>query len=243
MRKAIYAMAIVMIIATTTPAAAAAGSWQPDDYNWETSVIVDNGARVSIRGINWSDPLSVEEFLLDVEKVQGSDSVAWLDARTTPSHVRNAVISTITRDPDSLVVTETTVAATPRETERMLRQLFGDEAAQAAASGWTCGWGYKKVQHRPGLLTYYWFSLKTDFCWNGTNVQATPQQDVRGDGSWGWSYEGCTSCTVMGWPAPTDYKSYARGHMNLGAWPSLDLYPWIQHIVRGNGTVSTSYHN
>ena len=93
------------------------------------------------------------------------------------------------------------------------------------------------------MTTYYWFSLKTSFCWDGTNIQSPPAQEVLGDGSWGWSYLHCESCYVQGWPSPTTYKSYAKGHMNLGVGGDWNRYPWIQHIVYGAGTVRTRYHD
>jgi len=240
MRKTTLATAILLVVAMATPAAAAQTSTHGADSGF---VVVDNGARVPTRNVDWSDPLSVEGFLLRVKDVQGSDSIAWLDADTTPSEIQEAVIATITRNPDAVNVIEFTVPMTRQANDQMLQSMFGEGAVDAALAGWTCGWGYKKVQYKPGLIAYYWFSLRTDFCWNGTNVQATPVQDVNGDGSWGWSYEGCVTCTVTGWPSPTDYKSYAKGHMNLGQGVDWNRYPWIQHIVHGNGTVSTTSHD
>lgn len=240
MKYTILAVIVAALLASPLPSSASNPQPRFDD---PPMITIDGGVRVPTQGVDWEDPLSVESLLLTIQEAQGSDSIEWLSARTTPAYVRDGVLRTITRDPGNHVTTESIVPASESDTERMLAELFGDKAAQAAAAGWTCGWGYKKVQYKPGVIAYYWFSLKTDFCWDGTNVQATPQQTVNGDGSWGWAYEGCNSCTVMGWPAPTDYKSYAQGHMNLGTWPNWDRYSWIQHIVHGAGTVSTTFHD
>jgi hypothetical protein len=239
-RKTAFVLAAIIILTVAAPVAAAPSQSTPNRSDF---VIVDGGARASTAGVRWSDPLSVESFLLKVEKAQGSDSMVWLDSSTTPAYVRTAVIAAITRSPDSLVITETVTPATPLAGKQMLESIFGSDAATAAATGWTCGWGNKKVQYKPGLIVYYWFNLRTDFCWNGTSVQATPVQSVNGDGSWGWAYEGCITCTVVGWPKPTAYKSYALGHMNLFNGIDWNRYPWIQHIVYGNGTVSTTGHD
>ena len=234
MRRIIFVAATVLTVAVAAPSAGAATNQM---------LSLDNGASVTIDGVDWADPTDVELFLLRVETAQGDDSLAWLDSPSTPQAIRDAVLDTITRPSPLQVVDDGISAAIQSETDEMLNTLFGPSANTAAASGWTCGWAYKKVRYRPGYITFYWFSLKTPFCWNGTEVQATPAQEVLGDGSWGWSYEGCVSCYVMGWPAPTQYKSYAKGRMNLGTAVDWNRYPWIEHIVHGDGTVSTTSHD
>ena len=227
------ALAVLVVAAGVVPAGA---------HTNQTLRLAD-GVSVSIAGVDWTDPTDVELFLLRVETALGSDSVTWLDSPSTPQAIRDAVVATVTRPSSLHVVDDGLSGATQLETEEMLKTLLGPLAKTAAASGWTCGWAYKKVRYRPGLITYYWFSLKSSFCWNGTQVQATPVQEVLGQGFWGWSYKGCVSCYVIGWPSPTRYKSYAKGHMNFGIGLDWNRYPWIQHIVRGNGTVSTTSHD
>lgn len=234
MHRLVFA-AVAVLAAAFGVAPAAADTNQTLNLGEDISVSVD--------GVNWKDPIDVEMFLLRVQTAQESDSVAWLDLPSTPSTIRDAVLATVTRPSALQMVDDGMTNATRAEADEMLKTLFGSSAETAAASGWTCGWAYKKVRYRPGYITYYWFSLKTSFCWDGTDVQATPVQEVLGDGSWGWSYEGCVSCYVVGWPAPTAYKSYAKGRMNLGLGIDLNRYPWIQHIVRGDGTVSTTSHD
>jgi hypothetical protein len=229
---AIAACAFVMTLAAPASAAPKAAS---------STVRVERGV-VEVTDRDLASPEAVEQLLLRIEKVQGSTSLAFVD--TAPEKVRAAILATITRPaPDDVVESHGTYG--PAETAQLLAQLGvlteGGDGVQLY--GWTCGWGYKKVSYTPGAITYYWFSLKTSFCWDGSTIQYPPIQEVLGDGSWGWSYVGCANCYVTGWPAPTAYKSFAQGHMNLGAGVDYDRWPWIQHIVDGTGWVYTSWHD
>jgi hypothetical protein len=198
---------------------------------------------ISVHARDLATPEAVERLLLRIERAQGSDDIAFLDQ--APDPVRKAVLETITRPSEPDVVAERTGTYGPAETAEILKSLGVARSSNVTTlASWTCGWGYKKVTYSPGLIDYYWFSLKTSFCWNGSTIQYTPTQQVLGDGSWGWSYTGCASCYVNGWPAPSAYLSYAQGRMNLGAGPaSHNRWPWIQHIVDGGGWVTTTWHD
>jgi hypothetical protein len=232
---AVVTATMALILALAAPSSAA-----PTD-----PATVSVGNRPVRVASDWKDPAAVEAFLLRVEAAQGNRSLAFLQAPGVTPEIKAAVYATITRRaaPD---VTETSGVYGPEESRAIVKSMLGTsrKALGVHLLSWTCGWGEKQVNYQPGAIRYYWFKLHTNFCWDGTNVQASPTQQVSGDGSWGWSYQGCSSCTLQGWPAPTQYRSYAQGEMSLGGGPAdYTRRPWIEHIVKGIGWVDTSWHD
>lgn len=188
---------------------------------------------IEVARFDLSEPADVERMLAEVEQAQGSTSAEWLDG--APPEVRQAVIRTITR-PAALIWEESE----------------GDDDSQATAATGAIRllavalkgrWVETTAKYRPGWFTYYWFKLRTHFWWDGDLVPQTPTQEITGDGSWGWAYEGTKVANVEGWPAPQAYRSYAEGEMNLGRGVDWTRRPRIEHLVHGDGNVERSHHD
>lgn len=240
--RMVVLIAAVALVATASPALAdTSHRAYPDSIRIE-------GTTIELAGYDLASYEGVELLLLEIGKVQGSDDISFLDNDDFPATLRARIYETLTRESEP-TIEESHGVYSPAASRALAADLLleGPDAkppTESMLSGYTCGWGYKKVSYRPGLITYYWFELKTSFCWNGTRIQSTPVQAVNGDGSWGWSYEGCAICTVVGIPSPTKYESYAKGEMNIGVGPaSHTRWPWIKHVVNQHGTVWTSYHD
>lgn len=235
-------MVTVALVATASPTMAAA-----TDQEYPNSIRIA-GSTIELAGYDLASYEGVELLLLEIGKVQGSDDISFLDNDDFPATVGTRIVETLTRESEPMVKESdgvySPIAGRALAADLLLEGPDGRLPSESVLASYTCGWGYKKVQYRPGILTYYWFELKTSFCWNGTRIQSSPVQAVNGDGSWGWAYEGCSICTVTGIPSPTKYESYAKGKMNIGVGPtSHTRWPWIKHVVNHQGTVWTSSHD
>lgn len=177
-----------------------------------------------------------------MEKTQGSTSLGWLDS--APPEVRDAVLAA-SRRPGALVIEESEGEYDEERSLGLLGVQLEDRptAQQLLRAKRRCKWTETKANYRPGAITWYWFKLRTSFCFDGSNILAPPSQDVSEDGSWGWAYEGTSATVVEGWPAPETYRSYARGTMNQGQGLDWVRRPWIEHIVHGSGKVEKSHHD
>lgn len=192
---------------------------------------------IDVAGFNLSDPSDVERMLLEVEKVQGSTDLEWLDS--SPPEVKQAVMDTITR-PAALIWEET---ESDDPDGQALSTLERPMAQQVYAAGRHGKWVETTARYRPGWITYYWFKLRTHFWWDGAQVTEAPVQEITGDGSWGWAYEGTTVATVEGWPTPEAYRSVAQGEMNMGRGADWVRRPRIEHLVHGNGKVEREHRD
>jgi hypothetical protein len=190
---------------------------------------------IEVGRFDLSDPAAVEQMLLEVEQAQGSTGLDWLDG--SPPEVRQAVTATVTR-PAALIWEETegeepgssALRASPGE----IRSLGIVPAGK---------WVETTAKYRPGWFTYYWFKLRTHFWWDGGEVVQVPTQEISGDGSWGWAYEGAAAANVEGWPAPEAYRSSAQGKMNFGRGADWVRRPHIEHVVHGNGNAERTHHD
>ena len=176
---------------------------------------------------NLADPIAVEQFLLNLQAVQGSTSLALLAGHPA---LQAAVTTAETRG------TSTTQTVTGTATAGQQAQILAETGATPdATAGTVCGWAYKKISYKPGLITYYSLALQTDFCWNGTNLVGTPYQTHSGSASWGWSY-GTRFTTFTWFPYPREFYSGVEADMHLGAYHN---YPYINTYLYGTGGVYT----
>ncbi len=236
---------IMLVLATSLVAFWSPVSQLSSAHADTTGTINVNGKVVVTSDINLASNLAVETLLLRVKTAQGSTSPAWENDPSVTSDIKTAVARTITR-PDLTPQVSTTTVYVIGSWRTTSRSAFEARLTtmSVAYSTYVCGWAFKRVQYKPGVIVYYWMSLQTRACANGTRLQYKPAQSVNGDGSWGWQYKGCVDCYVNWWPYPTKAVSYAEGKMEIGKWPfKHDRWPWIKHIMSGDGTVVTSSHD
>lgn len=220
-RAAFVAVLLSPVIMSSVPAGAA------------PATVTVNGAHVAIPA-RLHDPVDVEHFLLRVEAVQHSTSLAFLVK--APANVRAAVLATESRPGGVRAYSSYGIA---RSEARQTREL-AEVGVPDAPAGTVCGWAYKHITYTPGIITYYSLWLQTDFCWDGGAVVGTPYQTHGGSAYWGWSYR--TSNTTMTWfPYPTRYFSGVEAEMTLAF--IYHNFPYINTWLYGSGWVYTWWNS
>jgi hypothetical protein len=87
---------------------------------------------------------------------------------------------------------------------------------------------------RPPGITLYSYTLRTEWCYNGTRIVGTPYVIRHVSTAPGVSFEGNVELQ-HGWIGSgyISYRTYTQGHFKTAF---VSRYPWITTIVRHNGT-------